>query len=108
MIKKYALWAALLIAVIALTLPKVLPHAESSSSNSKEQNSSQKNAANGKSGGEGRSALRVSTVVIAKEPFAEVLNSTGSLRAEESVELQAEINGKVVAINFTEGAQVKA
>jgi membrane fusion protein (multidrug efflux system) len=50
--------------------------------------------------------LKVSVVVVKPEPFAETINSTGTLRADESVELQAETNGKVVAIKFTEGAAV--
>jgi membrane fusion protein (multidrug efflux system) len=40
-------------------------------------------------------------------PFAETVNSTGTLRADEGVELQAETNGKIVAINFTEGSRVR-
>ena len=51
--------------------------------------------------------LRVAAYTVARAPFVEIISSTGSLRAEESVELQAEINGKVVAINFTEGAHVQ-
>ncbi len=51
--------------------------------------------------------LKVSAVVVAPEPFLETVVSTGTLRAEEGVELQAEINGKIVAIPFTEGSRVK-
>jgi membrane fusion protein (multidrug efflux system) len=51
--------------------------------------------------------LRVSAVILKPQPFAETVESTGTLRAEEGVELQAEINGKVVLIDFTEGARVK-
>ncbi|MDB5988194.1 MAG: efflux transporter periplasmic adaptor subunit [Nevskia sp.] len=51
--------------------------------------------------------LKVSSVVVHTEPFAETVTSTGTLRAEESVDLQAEISGKVVAINFVEGARVR-
>lgn len=50
--------------------------------------------------------LKVSAVVVTPEPFLETVASTGTLRAEEAVELQAEINGKIVAIDFTEGARV--
>jgi membrane fusion protein (multidrug efflux system) len=58
-------------------------------------------------GDKDRAPLRVSAVVVRAAPFAEVVASTGSLLAEEGVELQAETNGKVVAINFVEGARVK-
>src|SRR5438270_582332 len=44
---------------------------------------------------------------ITPSPLAELVAATGTLRADEGVELQAEINGKVVAINFQEGAQVR-
>lgn len=60
----------------------------------------------GKGGGIG-APLRVETVTLVPAPLAETITSTGTLRAEEGVELQAETNGKVVSINFTEGARVK-
>lgn len=55
----------------------------------------------------GSGALRVSTVTIKSVPFAESITSTGTLRAEEAVDLQAEVSGKVTAINFREGSRVK-
>ena len=51
--------------------------------------------------------LKVSAVVVKPEPLAEKVVSTGTLRAEEGVELQAEINGKIVSIPFTEGSRVQ-
>jgi membrane fusion protein (multidrug efflux system) len=51
--------------------------------------------------------LKVSTYLLKPRPFVETISSTGTLRAEEGVELQAETNGKVVKINFSEGAPVK-
>jgi membrane fusion protein (multidrug efflux system) len=54
------------------------------------------------------SVLAVSTFVVKAEPFAEKLHATGTLRADEAVELQAESTGKIVSINFTEGARVRA
>jgi membrane fusion protein (multidrug efflux system) len=44
--------------------------------------------------------------VVRPQPFTEVVRSTGTLRAEEGVELQSETNGKIIAINFTEGTRV--
>jgi len=59
-----------------------------------------------RSGGNG-DALRVTAVTVKPAPFAETIMSTGTLRAEEGVELQAEVSGKIVSINFREGSRVK-
>jgi membrane fusion protein (multidrug efflux system) len=112
MTMKYVVWAVVGVAVVALATPKVLPLFRDKSAPKVVDTAAAKDRGKGpakqKAGsGEGRTPLRVSTITVARAPFAEVLTSTGSLRAEESVELQAEINGKVVAINFTEGAHVK-
>lgn len=50
--------------------------------------------------------LKVATFVVRPSAFSETVTSTGTLRADEGVELQAETNGKIVAINFTEGTRV--
>ena len=52
-------------------------------------------------------AVRVTTEVVVPRPLAEVVRSTGTLLAAESVELQAEVGGKIVAIKFTEGSRVR-
>jgi len=52
--------------------------------------------------------LQVSTFVVRAAPFVEAVLSTGTLRAEEGIELQPEINGKIVAIYFGEGTRVRA
>ena len=57
-------------------------------------------------GGRSRS-LRVTTYRVQPARLAETVTSTGSLLADEGVELQAEINGKIVAINFREGSRVR-
>jgi membrane fusion protein (multidrug efflux system) len=51
-------------------------------------------------------AATVSMEVVAPAQLIESISSTGTLRAEEGVELQAETNGRIVAITFTEGAHV--
>jgi membrane fusion protein, multidrug efflux system len=51
--------------------------------------------------------LRVSAHTVRSAKLAETLSATGTLLAEEGVELQAETNGKVIAIRFTEGARVR-
>ena len=62
----------------------------------------------GKAKGEGgRAPQKVATLLIKPEPFTETLSATGSLLADEGVELQAEINGKIAAIRFREGSRVR-
>lgn len=56
---------------------------------------------------DGGPPLRVSAVALKAVPLAETISATGSLRADEGIELQPETNGKIVSINFTEGARVK-
>jgi len=51
--------------------------------------------------------LAVSTYAVRPSRFSEVISATGTLRADEGVELQAETSGKVSAINFREGSRVK-
>jgi membrane fusion protein, multidrug efflux system len=51
--------------------------------------------------------LKVATFLVKPSVFAETVSSTGTLRADEGVELQAESSGKVVSINFEEGRSVK-
>jgi membrane fusion protein (multidrug efflux system) len=52
-------------------------------------------------------AVAVSMAVVVPAPLIETIASTGTLRAEEGVELQAETAGKIVAILFAEGARVR-
>jgi membrane fusion protein (multidrug efflux system) len=124
---KHAVWATLGFTVLAaLAIPKMLPllqkdadakpvarvaaagvNTPAASASSKNQARNNQTGSNQAGRADTRAPLQVSTITVARAPFAEILNSTGSLRAEESVELQAEINGKVVAINFTEGAHVQ-
>jgi membrane fusion protein, multidrug efflux system len=89
----YVACVAIAAAVIA---PKVIPGSGSPAEK-------QPGAARG-----GGNALTVSTFVVTPAPFAEKLQATGTLRADEAVELQAETTGKIVSINFTEGARVRA
>jgi membrane fusion protein, multidrug efflux system len=55
----------------------------------------------------GAAPVKVTTEVVLPVPLAEIVTSTGTLLAAESVELQAEVNGKITAINFGEGARVR-
>ncbi len=87
-------WAAALLAAVALPAGRLPLRAAADAPSA------------AKKGG-GAAALRVETVVLVPSALEETLSSTGTLRADESVELQAETNGKVVALNFTEGGKVK-
>ena len=53
------------------------------------------------------SPIRVTAEAVEPSPLAETVTSTGTLLAAESVDLQAEVNGKITAINFVEGAPVR-
>jgi membrane fusion protein (multidrug efflux system) len=103
---KLAVWATGITVIGARAISKVLPllrQAPVMTADAASKTAPAKTAARSENG----RPLKVSTIVVASVPFAETLTSTGSVRAEESVELQAEINGKVVAINFKEGAHVQ-
>jgi membrane fusion protein (multidrug efflux system) len=52
-------------------------------------------------------AVRVTVERVEPRSLAELVSSSGTLLATESVELQAEVNGKITAINFVEGARVR-
>jgi membrane fusion protein, multidrug efflux system len=51
--------------------------------------------------------VRVETWTVAGREFSEVLSATGTLLAQEGVELQAESSGRVVRIGFREGTAVR-
>ena len=58
-------------------------------------------------GSTGAAALQVTALKLTATSLAEIITATGSLRADEGVELQPEANGKVISINFNEGASVR-
>lgn len=103
---KHTLWTLTALAIVsALAAPKVMPMLHSAEP---KRGGEQGARAPGRDAGpRDRAALRVSAVVVKTEAFAEHVMSTGTLIAEEGVELQAETNGKVMSIEFTEGARVK-
>ena len=66
----------------------------------------------GQDGGPGlvtqrRQLLNVSGYIIKPEKFSELVNSSGTLRPDEEVDLSFETSGKIVSIKFTEGTRVK-
>ncbi|RYY75370.1 MAG: efflux RND transporter periplasmic adaptor subunit [Gammaproteobacteria bacterium] len=65
-----------------------------------------KKSAGGNSG-KPAAPLKVSTFMVTPSLFSETITATGTVLADEGIELQPETNGKVVSINFIEGAPVK-
>jgi membrane fusion protein (multidrug efflux system) len=94
-----ALWLIAAVAVVAgLVAPKLLPLLHvSAAPNSTPAGATQR----------GGSSLRVTAVTLQPTRLAEKITATGTLLADEGVELQAETNGKIAAILFTEGALVR-
>lgn len=96
---KYGLWTLLaLLLVGGIAAPKVLPLMHASASADK--------APDSKKGGS-RAPLKVTAFTVHPGKLAEVVTSTGTLLAQEGVELQAETNGKVKSILFIEGGRVR-
>lgn len=117
---KQVVWITLSIVVLGgLAYPKLKPlwhsDAEKLQTATADAKAGGKPAAQGKEGNQAGAGgakkdavpMKVSTFVVTPAPFAETIASTGTLRADEGVELQAETNGKVVSINFVEGTPVK-
>lgn len=65
----------------------------------------QNDAANAR--GARRQVLNVSGYLIKPQQLSEVVESTGTLRPDEEVDLSFETSGKIVSIRFTEGTRVK-
>lgn len=80
--------------------------AKETEAGAKRGNSQVATAGAGRERGAGN-ALRVASVVLQPRSFVETITSTGTLRAEEGVELQAETAGKIVSIAFREGSAVR-
>lgn len=98
-----SIWAVVSLSVIAaVAVPKVTPlfSAKAAERTSATPANSGKPAAS-------KAPLRVAVFTVQSSKLAETVSATGTLLAEEGVELQAETNGKVVAIGFTEGARVR-
>lgn len=110
---KTTLWAVGVVAITAaIAAPKLLPLMQREAAARTAQTPAGEGRKTGAGGGQqkgegGGAPMKVSAVRVAAAPFVETLNATGTLIAEEGVELQAETSGKVVAINFREGAKVR-
>lgn len=89
--KRLLLIGGIALAVVGLALPKIGGSDEGSSG------STQSSAPMG-----------VDATVVRAGTMTERLRTTGTLRADESVELTPEASGKITAIRFEEGARVEA
>ena len=56
---------------------------------------------------QGRNMLNVSGFLIEPTLMNELINSIGTVRPDEEVDLSFETSGKIIGINFTEGTRVK-
>ena len=88
--------------IVALAMPKIAPLFYAKAS----EPSAVARPKGGKAAGS-KAPLKVSVFTVRPAKLLETVSATGSLLADEGVELQAETNGKVVSIRFTEGARVR-
>jgi membrane fusion protein (multidrug efflux system) len=68
------------------------------------ENSTKKNASKDKAGS--KQPSNVSRMVLLLEVFADNLSLSGSIEANEQIEIRSEVSGVVESINFTEGSSV--
>lgn len=107
---KYCVWTAAIIAAVgAIAAPKVLSHAKHGEGKPVSLITDKAAPGGGRKGDGEKSGkpLQVTTFLVQPVRFAETIESTGTLLAEEAVELQAEIAGKVTQFNFREGTAVR-
>jgi membrane fusion protein (multidrug efflux system) len=61
-----------------------------------------------KKGGETPSAILVDAIIVKEQDFANKINLSGTLEANEQIEIRSEVSGLVRQIYFTEGSNVSA
>ncbi len=88
---KYIIYGLLVLGLLGLVGYRIL-------ANSETQNT-------GNAGG-GPSAANVGGMIIEPQQFSENLSLSGTLEANEQIEIRSEVSGIVEAINFTEGSKV--
>jgi membrane fusion protein (multidrug efflux system) len=119
---KQTVWITLIVLIVCgLAYPKIKPLLHGNADKLQTASADAKGTAGSESAGKGKTGegggkeggkkeappLKVATFIVTPAPYAETIASTGTLRADEGVELQAETSGKVVNISFTEGTPVK-
>ncbi|MDX1774771.1 efflux RND transporter periplasmic adaptor subunit [Oceanihabitans sediminis] len=88
---KHIVYAVFIFGILALVAYRII-------SNNEENNVGQKAGT--------RTVKTVTGLVVSPEKFTDKLSLSGTLEANEQVEIRSEINGVVEAINFEEGAEV--
>lgn len=98
-VHKRGLWIlGVLVVLVALALPK-LP--------SSAQDSPEAGVPGAGGGGAASSAVAVEVFIATEERVAETVRTTGTLQANEEVELVAESSGRTTQVLFDEGSQVR-
>lgn len=69
-------------------------------------NSDKASLANGKTGGNKKSSVQVNGYVVSPENFSNIISVSGSIEANEQVEIRSEVSGIVEKIYFKEGTNV--
>ncbi len=88
---KYIVYSLLIIGIISFIAYRIIQNKEESSAGEKKG---------------GQTTATVTGMVATPEKFADNLSLSGTLEANEQVEIRSEINGVVEVINFEEGAQI--
>ena len=97
---KYIIYALLVIGLSYLVVYRI-------SANKKETAGGGPGGARGGPGGGGAPAMRVNGVVVQPQEFANTLAVTGSMEANEQVEIRGQVAGLIQNISFQEGSSVK-
>ncbi|MDF3078692.1 MAG: cation transporter [Sphingobacteriaceae bacterium] len=97
---KYIVYAILVIAFGSLVGYRIIKN--------KSEGADSAGGRGGKGGGKGGSGapMRVDGVVVQARPFSNTLSVSGSIEANEQVDIRSEISGLVRSINFQEGGSV--
>lgn len=95
--KKYLIYALLIIVLGGLIANRIV----------KNSRSKEKNSRGSFSSGGAMPAMRVNGVIVKTQTFANAISVSGTIQANEQVEIRAEIPGIVTSIHFQEGSNVK-
>ena len=104
--KNYKVLATILL-VVVLSVIIFYPKVKTLLAAKSRESSAMQMPGPGSGGIQGRQILNVSGFLIEPAQMSDIINSTGTLRPDEEVDLSFETSGKIVGINFTEGTRVK-
>ncbi|MCZ7601446.1 MAG: efflux RND transporter periplasmic adaptor subunit [Melioribacteraceae bacterium] len=89
--KKYLYWGLIVVFLLLLALPKISWQSEDAQASTSSQSQ----------------AINAEALIISKSELSENLILNATLMGDEEIELRAEVPGKVIQINFSEGTRVK-